>query len=99
MVVPSVAQEVKDRQAALIDNDGFAVNEAGPHREVRDRFDDPWEAVAKIIPVSRVEPHAGAVPPCHDAEAVMLDLVYPIPPGSRELAVQCPKPPSQAAPH
>ena len=49
MVVTSVAQEVKDRQAALID--GFAINEAGPHREVRDRFNDPWEAVAELYPL------------------------------------------------
>src|SRR6516162_2494452 len=85
MVVTSVAQKVKDRQAALIDNDGFAINEAGPHREVRNRFADPWAAVAEIITVAGVEPHAHAIPPCHDAEAVMLDLVYPIRPGWREL--------------
>jgi len=35
------------------------------------------------VAVSSEEPHTGSVAPRHDAEAVMLDLVNPIPPGRR----------------
>jgi hypothetical protein len=41
------------------------------------------EAPSEIVAVSSEEPHPGSFAPRHDAEAVMLDLVNPIPAGRR----------------
>ena len=77
VVMLPVAQQLEHREAALIDHDGLAVDEAGAHRQASDGLDDLREAVGEIVAIPRVQPNATAVAPRHDAEAVVLDLVQP----------------------
>ena len=77
VVVVPVAQEVEHREAALVDHDDLSVDEARPHRQVRNRFDDLRKAVGEVVAVPREQPDAAAVPPSQDAEPVVLDLVQP----------------------
>ena len=77
------ADQVEHRKAVLVGDDRLAVDEAGACRQRRDRRGGQREAPGEIMAVPSEEPHAGSVAPRHDAEAVMLDLVNPIPPGRR----------------
>jgi hypothetical protein len=48
-----------------------------------DGFSTCLSTRAEIVTVAGVEPHARGVPACHDAEAVVLDLVEPFRAGRR----------------
>jgi hypothetical protein len=36
-----------------------------------------WKAIGKVVTIPADWPYPGAVTACHDAEAVVFDLVYP----------------------
>jgi hypothetical protein len=55
-----------------------SVDQARAHRQRRDSRHDEGEAFGEIVAIAGVEPHARGVPPCQDAEAVVLDLVQPV---------------------
>ena len=61
VVVLLVADQVKDREAVLIDNNRLAIDDAGLHGQALDRFGDPGEAGGEIVSVPREEPHAVTV--------------------------------------
>jgi hypothetical protein len=55
VVVLSIAEQVKDREAVLIDNNRLAIDDAGLHGQALDRFGDPGEAGGEIVSVPREE--------------------------------------------
>jgi len=77
------ADQVEYRKSVLVGDDRLAVDETGACRQCRDRRGGHREAPSKIVAVSSEEPHVVSDAPRHDAEAVMLDLVNPIPAGRR----------------
>jgi hypothetical protein len=48
MVMVPVAQQFEHREAALIDHNGFTVDETGPHRQAGDGGDDRRKPPAKL---------------------------------------------------
>jgi hypothetical protein len=48
MVVTPGAEQVKGREAALIDDDGLPVDEAGAHLKLGHRLDDLRESASKV---------------------------------------------------
>jgi hypothetical protein len=79
MAGPVPADEVEHRKAFMVGDYRLAVDEAGACRQRRDRCGGQWEASSEIVAVSSEEPHTGSIAPCHDAEAVVLDLMQPVP--------------------
>jgi hypothetical protein len=72
-----VAQQFEHREAALIDHNGFTVDETGPHRQAGDGCDDRRKPAGEIVAVAREQPQAAAVPAGYDAKPIMLDLMQP----------------------
>jgi hypothetical protein len=60
----------------------LSVDQAGAHRERRDRRHDQGKPIGEIVAVAGLESHAVVsvdhVASRHDAEAVVLDLVQPV---------------------
>jgi hypothetical protein len=50
VVVLLVADQVKDREAVLIDNNRLAIDDAGLDGQALDRFGDPGKRAAKLYP-------------------------------------------------
>jgi hypothetical protein len=75
--------QVEHREPAVVANDGLAVDQVGARRQRRDRRHDQGKALAEIVAVAAVEPHASGVAPVQDAKAVVLDLVQPAGAGRR----------------
>jgi hypothetical protein len=72
------AEQLKDSESGLVADNGLAVDQAGTHRQRRDRRHDRGKALAEIVAVAGDQTHAGGVASRQDAEAVMLDLVQPV---------------------
>ena len=79
------ANKVEHRKALLVGDDCLAVDQAGACRQSGNRRGGQREAPGEIMAVARQEPHAGSVSPRHDAEAVMLDFVQPVPADRRSI--------------
>src|SRR5205823_6059079 len=54
LVMTPVAQKVERCEAALVDHNDFAVDEARPRWQARDGLDDLGEAVSEIVSVACV---------------------------------------------
>ena len=63
------------RDSLPIDDNGLAIDDAGPRRQSRHRGGDFREAAREIVAVSRKQLYAIALTPSENAEAVVLDLV------------------------
>jgi hypothetical protein len=85
MVVAPGAEQFEDREAALVDHDDLAIDEAGLDRQACDGIDDAREAVGEVVAIAREQTHALAIAPRQDAEAVVLDLMNPPGAGGRLL--------------
>jgi hypothetical protein len=86
VIANPIAENVEDREAALVDHDGLTVEQARSHRQTFKRCSDQRKAVGEIRAMAREEPNSFSVAPCHNAESVMLDLVNPIGPRRRLLS-------------
>ena len=75
VVTAPAPQQIEHRKPVGVADDGLAVDQAGPHRQLTDRRRGQREALGKVIPVAGVEPHAAVVALGHDAVAIVLDLV------------------------
>ena len=74
MVMAPGAQQIEGGEAALVDHDGLAIDEAGAHGQALYRRDDAGKAPGEIGAVAGIEPHPIANAPRQDAEAVVLNL-------------------------
>ena len=83
VVAEPVTKIIEYRQAALIDHDGLAVDQAAFDRKAFDRGHDLRISGREIVAVARIEPHPIAVAPGQDPEAIVLDLVNPAGAGRR----------------
>ena len=70
-----MSQQVKRRNAAVVEDDGFAVDRAA--RQPRHCLEDQGIALGQILSRPAVEPHPGSIIAGDDADAVQLDLVQP----------------------
>ena len=86
VVAKPIMESVEYREAAFVDDDGLAVDDARSHRQARDRVGDLREARREIVTIAGEQPHAFGVPPRNDAEAVVLDLVNPARPAGGSFA-------------
>ena len=62
-------------------HDGFALDQAGPHRQLCDRCRGEEEAIGEVITSAGAQGDAADVALGEDAKAVVLDLVNPAGPG------------------
>jgi len=68
---------LKNSKAAAVTDNGLSIDQTRSHRQRRNGGRYTWKAIGKVVTVTADQPHPGAVAACHDAEAVVFDLVYP----------------------
>ncbi len=73
-----MAEQLKGSQALLITTHHLAVDQAGTHLEVVHGLDHQRIAGGPVVALAGDQPDADGVPPDHEPEAVMLDLVNPV---------------------
>jgi hypothetical protein len=83
VVMPPGTEQIKDREAIGVDHDRFAVDEAGPHWQAFDGFDNPGETISEVGAIAGVKPHVLGVAARQDVKAVVLDLMDPVGTGWR----------------
>jgi hypothetical protein len=71
------ADELEHGQAAVVADDGLAVDNAGADRQGLDGFCDDREKVREVMAVARDQANAPPTPVRQDPKAVVLDFVNP----------------------
>jgi hypothetical protein len=80
-----LADEIEDSEAVLVADDGFAIDQAGPRGQSRNRHGNEGKAAGEVVSFARDQAHASSVPARYEPEAVMLDFVNPPRAGRRQL--------------
>src|SRR5262245_47129225 len=83
VIMAAVANEIERGNAVVIAGDSFAVDDAGAGAQACHRLNDQREAMGEIVARTAIEPHLCAILAGNDAEAVVLDLMQPLPDGIR----------------
>jgi len=84
LTVPLPLADTLERcEPVVIARDGFAIDDARPRTQARQRLGNQREAASHVIAGTAVEPHLRAFLTGNDAEAVVLDLVQPLAAGGQ----------------
>ena len=75
--------QIEDGEAVVVAGDRLTVDQAGAPRQGRDSRDDQRKALGEVVAVAGDKPDTGSVAPCHEPEAIVLDLVNPVGPARR----------------
>ena len=73
-----MAEQLEVSHSLLVAAHDFAVDQAGAHLEVVHGLRDEWVERRPVVPPACDEPDAHRVPPGHEPEAVVLNLVNPL---------------------
>jgi hypothetical protein len=74
-----MTDELERGHAVVIASHSFAIDDAGARAQACQRLDDQREATREVVARTAIEPHPLTILASNDAEAVMLDLVQPLP--------------------
>jgi hypothetical protein len=53
------SDQIENREAVVVANDSFTVDDAGSNRQLLDRFGDEREAVCQVVAVAAYQPKTG----------------------------------------
>ena len=81
--MPAAADHLEHGKPSVVGDDRLAVDQARANRQDVHRRSHIGEARGEVIAVAGDETNTTGISPCHDAEAVVLDLMNPAGTGRR----------------